>query len=279
MAVWATSRPPFGSEWRSVARTVVSGAYHDLEKSWGLAWSTVELADYQERIALEAGVLRALTSSLPASTPVPTCPGWTVQRLLRHVGRVFDMVIKLVRAADPQTPPIRVKPPGGDVLAFFDDQLATMLDVLSSTDPATPAWHFTPTAPKTAAFWSRRVAHEVTMHRIDAQAAAGTGTVVDPDFAADGVDEVLTRLIAAHTDAWATATQSGTVLYHAADAGRAWTVRLVAGQLPQTTEEAVTEPDASVVGLADALYRAVWGRPSGVVVSGDTALVDATRAR
>jgi uncharacterized protein (TIGR03083 family) len=240
----------------------------------------VELAGYQERIALEAGLLRAVAMSLEADTPVPTCPGWTVQRLLQHVGRVFDMVIRVVRAADPQSPPIRVEPPGGDVLAFFDDQLATMLDVLATTDPATPAWqHFTPTAPKTAAFWSRRMAHEVTVHRIDAQAAAGTGTVVDPDFAADGVDEVLTRLIHRHTDAWAAGTLSGTVLYHAADAGRVWTVRLVGGQLPQTATEAVTEPDASVVGLADALYRAAWGRPSGAVISGDTALVDATRAR
>ena len=239
----------------------------------------MELTSYQARIALEAELLRALAISLEANTPVPTCPGWTVQRLLQHVGWVFDMVIRVVRAADPQSPPSRAEPPPGDLLAVFDDRLATMLDVLATTDPATPVWHFTPTAPKTAAFWSRRVAHELTIHRIDAQAASGTETAVDPDFAADGVDEVLTRLIAAHTDPWAAAARSGTVLYHAADAGRAWTVRLVAGQLPQTTEEAVTEPDASVVGLADALYRATWGRPSGAVLSGDTALVDATRAR
>ena len=69
------------------------------------------------------------------------------------------------------------------------------------------------------------------------------------------------------------------MLYHAADAGRAWTVRLVAGQLPQTAPESVAEPDASVVGLADAVYRAAWGRPSGATVTGDPALVQATRAR
>jgi uncharacterized protein (TIGR03083 family) len=238
----------------------------------------VELAGYQSRIATEAGLLRATAVPIDANTPVPTCPGWTVQRLLQHVGRVFDMVIRVVQAADPQSPPIRVEPPPGDALAIFDDRLATLLDLLATTDPATPVWHFSPTAPKTAAFWSRRIAHEVTVHRIDAQAAAGTGSAVDPDFAADGVDEVLTRLIPRHTDAWAVRTLSGTVLYHAADAGRAWTVRLVAGQLPQTEPEAVTEPDASVVGLADAVYRAAWGRPSGAVVSGDIALVDATRA-
>jgi hypothetical protein len=202
-----------------------------------------------------------------------------VQRLLQHVGRVLDMVIRVLRTADPLSRPTRVEPPpSGDVLAIFDDRLATMLHVLATTDPATPAWHFSPTAPKTAAYWSRRMAHEVTMHRIDAQAAASTDSAVDADFAADGVDEALTRMIQQRTDVWAVAELSGTVLYHAADAGRTWTVRLVAGQVPQTAAEAVTEPDASVVGLADAVYRAAWGRPSGSVISGDAALIAATRA-
>lgn len=223
-------------------------------------------------------MLRATAASLAADTPVPTCPGWTVQWLLKHVSKVFDMVIRVVQTADPQSFPARVEPPPGDALAVFDERLATMLDVLASTDPDTPAWHFTPTAPKTAAFWSRRMAHEVTVHRIDAHAAAGTDSAVDAEFAADGVMEVLTRLIQRHTDVWAAGTRSGTVLYHAADAGRAWTVRLVAGQLPQTAPEAVTEPDASVIGLADAVYRATWGRPSGAVISGDITLVEATRA-
>jgi uncharacterized protein (TIGR03083 family) len=241
----------------------------------------VELAEYQSRIATEAGLLRAAAMSVDADTPVPTCPGWTVQRLIHHVGRVFDMVIRVLRAADPGSPPTRLEPPPGDVFAVFavfDNRLATLLDLLATTDPATAVWHFAPTAPKTAAFWSRRMAHEVTVHRIDAQAAAGTDSGVDPDFAADGVDEVLTRLIQRNTDAWAVAELSGTVLYHAADAGRAWTVRLVPGQLPQTAPETVIEPDASVVGLANAVYRAAWGRPSGAMLSGDIALVDATRA-
>ncbi|HEX4102000.1 MAG TPA: hypothetical protein VHY21_15900 [Pseudonocardiaceae bacterium] len=40
--------------------------------------------------------------------------------------------------------------------------------------PGHPGLEFSLTAPKTAAFWSRRMAHEVTVHRIDAQAAAGS---------------------------------------------------------------------------------------------------------
>jgi uncharacterized protein (TIGR03083 family) len=239
----------------------------------------VKPADYQSRIATEAGSLRTAAASLDPDIPVPTCPGWTVQQLVQHVGRVFGMVIRVLQTADPQSPPGRVEPAPGETFAIFDHQLASMLELLAVTDPATAVWHFTPTAPKTAAFWSRRMAHEVTVHRIDMQAAAGTNSVVDPNFAADGIDEVLTQLIQRPTDAWAVGTHAGTVLYHAADAGRAWTVRLVPGQLPQTLAEAVTEPDASVIGLADAVYRAAWGRPSGAVISGDRALVDLTHAR
>jgi uncharacterized protein (TIGR03083 family) len=242
----------------------------------------MEFAEYQSRISEEAGPLRAAIVAAGADAAVPTCPGWTALRLVQHLCWVFDMVIATVRAADPHTPPARGEAALAELdaaLAGFDDRLATMLDLLASTDPATPAWNFTPIAPRTAAFWFRRQAHEITIHRLDAQAAAGIEAPVDPDFAADGIDEVLTWWIQRNSGVWANSQASGTVLYHAADAGRAWTVRLVPGQFPQTTPDAVTEPDGSVVGLADAVYRAAWGRPSGAVTTGDTTLIEVTRAR
>ncbi|HEX2300702.1 MAG TPA: maleylpyruvate isomerase family mycothiol-dependent enzyme, partial [Pseudonocardiaceae bacterium] len=206
----------------------------------------MEQADYHFRIRTEAALLQAAARNAGAQAPVPTCPQWSVQRLVQHLCRVFDMVTAVLRATDPQTPPPRIERPAGDfetLLAGLDTRLDTMLDLLTSTDPAAGVWNFSPTAPRTAAFWSRRMAHEVTVHRLDAQAAAGTDTAVDPGFAADGIDEVLTRHIQRRTDSWVVTELSGTVLYHAADAGRAWTVRLVPGQLPQTARESVAEPD------------------------------------
>ncbi|MQA14801.1 MAG: maleylpyruvate isomerase family mycothiol-dependent enzyme [Pseudonocardiaceae bacterium] len=222
----------------------------------------VEHAKYCTVAETEAGLLRAAALAVAPDTPVPTCPDWTVQRLLSHCSRVFAMVTGVLAAADPSTPPSRVSGPPGDldaIVAGYDERLAEMVAALRATDPAAPAWHFSPTAPKTAAFWARRMAHETTVHRLDAQGAAGEDTGVDPDSAADGIDEVLTRLLQRWTDEWPSAEHSGTVLYHAADAGRAWTVRLVPGQLPQTAQEVVAEPDASVIGLADAVFRAAWG--------------------
>lgn len=242
----------------------------------------MEHAEYCTVAETEGRALRAAAVTAGPDATVPTCPEWTVQRLVAHTARVFGLATAAVRAADPAGSRPPVTKPAGDfdaVLAAYDERLSTMLDVLRAVDPAAPAWHFSPTAPKTAAFWARRVAHECTVHRIDAQSVIGEEGAVRSEVAADGVDEVLTRLIQRWTDQWATAELAGTVLYHAADAGRAWTVRFAPGQLPQTAREAVAEPDASVVGLADAVYRAAWGRPSGATVTGDPALVRAARAR
>ncbi|MBV8996089.1 MAG: maleylpyruvate isomerase N-terminal domain-containing protein, partial [Pseudonocardiales bacterium] len=49
----------------------------------------MKVADYQSRIATEAGMLREAAIALDADTPVPTCAGWTVRRLIQHLGRVF----------------------------------------------------------------------------------------------------------------------------------------------------------------------------------------------
>lgn len=243
----------------------------------------MEHDEYCTVIEAEAGVLRADGLTVAPDAAVPNCPDWTVQRLLAHTARVFGMVTGALRAADPSTPPSRPPSlPSDDVdavVAGYDERLAELLAELRKVEPAAPAWHFSPTAPKTAVFWARRMAHETTVHRLDVQSATGEDTGVGPELAADGIDEVLTRLIQRWTDEWACAELAGTVLFHAADAGRAWTVRLVPGQLPQTAPETVAEPDASVIGLADAVYRAAWGRPTNATITGDRELASAIRAR
>ncbi len=231
-------------------------------------------------IETEGALLRATALASGHDAAVPTCPGWTVQRLVGHTARVLAKATVTLQAADPATAPPRTAPPEGDfdaVLAGYDERLAALLTAVRATDPSAPAWNFSPTAPKTAAFWSRRMAHECTVHRIDAEAAVGRETAVGSEMAADGIDEVLTRLIQRWTDQWSTAELVGTVLYHAADAGRAWAVRFVPGQIPQTAPEAVAEPNATVVGLADAVYRTVWGRPSRATVTGNLALLRAAQ--
>jgi uncharacterized protein (TIGR03083 family) len=236
----------------------------------------VEFDAYLEQAERHAGAMRAAAVQAGPDAAVPTTPGWTVRRLVGHLARVHSSVV-LALDTDPNgTRPKPPRPPEEweAVLAYWDEQLATMLTEMRRRGPAASAWTFS--GGRTIEWWARRQAHEVAIHRLDAEHAAHGDAVehlvFEPDFAADGVDEALNVMIARMP-----IQVTGTVLYHAADAGRAWLVTATAGEAPEVGPATELEPDASVVGTADAVYRAVWGRPSTAVVGGDATLAAGLR--
>ena len=242
-----------------------------------------------EHIEAHAAALRSAAVAAGPAAAVLTCPRWTVQRLLGHVGRVYAMAHGALATPAHGDPP-RVAPAPDtwdDLLAWWDAKLGSLIERLRATDPEAPAWSFMPAGmpgTRTAAFWARRQAHETAVHRLDAEhARAGSDLptavptlVFDPEFAADGIDELLTVLV---PGAARPVELEGRVLYHAADAGRLWVAHLRPGQPIEVgpAEGSETSDDASVVGTADAVYRAVWGRPSTALFSGDVTLLGALR--
>ncbi|HEX2130508.1 MAG TPA: maleylpyruvate isomerase N-terminal domain-containing protein [Actinophytocola sp.] len=247
----------------------------------------MEFGEYLGEIERQAGALRAAAVTAGPDAAVPTCPDWTVLAMVRHVAKVHNWVCKSLRAA-PESEgihPDRAPERWDEVLAWWDEQLAAMLDGLRAAGPDAPAWVFNPQVASTAAFWARRQAHETAIHRLDAEhAAAGSdradavpSLVFDPPFAADGIDELLVLMVPRRL-ARELPEVEGTVLFHAADAGRAWLVELTPGGVPVIGPADEIDTDASVVGTADAVYRAAWRRPSTAITTGDRALVDALRA-
>ncbi|MPZ79772.1 MAG: maleylpyruvate isomerase family mycothiol-dependent enzyme [Actinophytocola sp.] len=246
----------------------------------------MDFASYLRQVERQAGALRAAVVAAGPDATVPTCPEWTVRALVRHIARVHDWALQALRADPAGERPERARPPEdwADLLAWWDHRVATLLDTLKSGGPDAPAWVFHSGTASTAAFWARRQAHETAIHRLDAEharagsdgAAAVPSLVFEPELAADGIDELLVLMIPRKL-ARERPDVEGTVLFHAADAGRAWTVRLEPGRVPQVTASAEVESDASVVGTADAVYRAAWRRPSTAVTTGDRTLVDALR--
>lgn len=237
----------------------------------------VEFDAYLDHVREQAGALRAAVVKAGPDADVPTAPDWNVLRLVRHITRVHSWVVLALEADPAGKSPEAERPPEGweTLLTYWDTKVDAMLDGLRRRGPDAPAWTFG--AAGTTSWWARRQAHETAIHRLDAEHAAHGAAVdhlvFDPEFAADGVDEALTFMIG-RRDADAT----GTVLYHAADAGKAWLVTATAGQRPQASRldsEVGTgfDAEASVVGTADAVYRAVWRRPSHAVVGGNQALV------
>lgn len=126
--------------------------------------------------------------------PVPNLADWTVERVLRHTGKVHQWVTATL-AAGPgadlaaDLPGI---PKGPDCLPAYREALEGVLAELGRHDGDEPAVTFA--GPGTASFWFRRQAHEVAVHRIDAadavHAAGGPAPAsLAVDGAADAVDE------------------------------------------------------------------------------------------
>lgn len=240
-----------------------------------MSWH-VEFDAYLEQVRQQADALRAAAVKAGPDADVPTAPGWNVLRLVGHIARVHSWVVLSFDADPAGDPPAAAKPPQDwdTLLTYWDDRLDAMLDGFRQRGPAAPAWTFGGVA--TTAWWARRQAHETAIHRLDAEHAMH-GDAVDhltfnPEFAADGIDEALTLMIARRP-----IEVSGTVLFHAADAGRAWLVTATAGEPPLVEAATDFEADASVVGTADAVYRAVWGRPSNAIVGGNAELAAGLR--
>ncbi|HTX85765.1 MAG TPA: maleylpyruvate isomerase family mycothiol-dependent enzyme [Streptosporangiaceae bacterium] len=186
---------------------------------------------------------------------VPTCPGWRVRDLLRHIGYVHrwatgyvagqltEMVPELSEAEQ-----LAAGPADDELIDWYTTGLTALKGALDRADPAMAAWTFLP-ADSPLAFWARRQAHETAIHSADAQLAAGGRPGFPADLAADGVDELLigffgrdaaqadagqadagqadARQAGPATEGWAPAAGDGRVLaVRSIDTGQAWHVRL-----------------------------------------------------
>ncbi|MGY1821338.1 maleylpyruvate isomerase family mycothiol-dependent enzyme [Geodermatophilus sp. SYSU D00079] len=212
------------------------------------------------------------------STPVPWVPAWTVRDLVGHLGAVHRWATAIVRAGTADRPAPPPAPPEDGLVDWYAAGLTDLLHALRDTPPDSPCWHMSPAAERTAASWARRQAHELVVHRMDLEGAAGVPlTAVDPDLAEDGVDELLRVVVPrwAHTEPLRTATAS--VAVRSTDTGRTWLVRVTDGVVEVRDDAAPA--DARLEAPAEQLLRRLWGRPAEVTVGGDTAAEALLRGR
>jgi uncharacterized protein (TIGR03083 family) len=156
------------------------------------------------------------------STPVPTCPDWTMRQLFRHVGRGHRWAAQIVRDRvedylDPRT--VRDgKPPSdpGGALEWLHASAHAVVDAVAEVGDDTPVWTFL--GPRPAAWWVRRRLHEATVHRADAALALGVPYDLAPPLAADGICEWLDRLVAEQRKGRPASLDTGVTLHlHATD--------------------------------------------------------------
>jgi uncharacterized protein (TIGR03083 family) len=205
---------------------------------------------------------------------VPTCGDWRMPDLLLHIGQIYAHVARLVGeriTTEPDAkPPI---PDGVEPIAYVAASLDDLVEALASCDADTQVWNWSD-QPDEAAFWARRMAHETSVHRFDAQRAHGVAQPLDADLANDGFDELVDVLLSRIVQRDAVQLPAATYSFVATDDG-AWHVRLGADGVERL--EVAKSPDVTVRGTASALLLAAYSRVpwTSLDVEGDDAALDA----
>lgn len=155
--------------------------------------------DFTTALIAETAAFADLLRDADLSTPVPTCPEWTLQQLMRHVGRGDRWCAQIVAEQsmdyiDPRTVAGGKPPEGRDgEIAWLLDGPQKLVDAVAQTGAETDVWTFL--GPRPAKWWIRRRLHEVLVHRADAAIALGVEFEVDPALAADAITEWLERVV------------------------------------------------------------------------------------
>jgi uncharacterized protein (TIGR03083 family) len=155
---------------------------------------------YVSQIVAETDLLRAAIAGAELTTPVPSCPGWNVGQLCRHLGGAQRWAAAAVdrRIQEPlgeQEFAFRdLAPYAHETVADLDPWLRAgaeeLAKALREAGPGAPMWTPVPTS-STSDFYARRFTHETLVHRADATLALNAGYEADPAIAADAIDEWL----------------------------------------------------------------------------------------
>lgn len=244
--------------------------------------------EHIEAVQREGELLATAVEHADPARPIAHCPNWTVADLARHIGTVHRRVTAVVRDArpeplDPAETARLIGPIPDDDAAlpgWFRDGHRALVETLRAAPADLRCWAFVPTSAPLA-FWARRQAHETAIHRLDAQEPLGRRDDFAPEFAADGVDELLVAILGASRgrrgNRTITADSPVAMHVHASDTGQHWTVRLGPDGVRTSTEP---EPaDCVVTAPAGVLYPLLWNRldAGAATVEGDPGVLDLWR--
>lgn len=212
-------------------------------------------------------------ASLGCDADVPTCEGWTLRDLALHVATVYTSVASVLTSRATERPE-RPTLPDGEPVAIFEAALDAVITALNEADAETPVWNWTANEPHLAAFWARRMAHESSVHRYDAQSAHGVVQPIDAELAADGVDELVDVIAVGVYARDEVDGPTGTVTMASSDNG-SWHLQLEPHSVTRT--DPVKEPDVTVHGTSSALLLASCSRVpwTSLESTGETELLTA----
>lgn len=245
--------------------------------------------DVRATLITETKAFGDLYRNADPTTPVSTCPGWTLNQLFKHVGRGNRWCAQIIddRRQEPLDPrEVRDGKPPEDVdgaIAWLESGAQKVLDAVDHVGADARVWTFNGSKP--AGWWIRRRVHEMTVHRADAALALGSEFELPAAQAADAVSEWI-ELIINGADRHAPPLEPGHTLHlHATDDGLGptgeWTIVNDEDGLSWSHNHAKGE--AAVRGRAVDLLLGITRRQSAAEASlevfGDAAVWDGWLAR
>lgn len=216
------------------------------------------------------------------------CPGWTGRDLALHLAGVYRWVTHMVREQldAPPGKDVRVglftdPDPSDDtgVLQRLRDGADSVTGALRDAPSDATVWTVWDAGLSGREFWIRRQLHETVVHRVDAQntgrkeSDALSGTELDREVAADGVDEMMLGFAVRYTKL--RLDTAATLALVATDVDHAWWAAL-GPDTPVFGRGAPPGPAATTVrGSAGELLLLLWNRraPDGLDVQGDPGLL------
>lgn len=237
----------------------------------------MEIAEHIDALRCHGDRLADAAERAGLDSSVPPCPPWQVKDLLRHTGYIHRWAARHITECPesvldgpPESDILRGGASDADLLAWFRAGHAALVQTLSAADPGLVCATFMD-APSALAFWARRQAHETAIHRADAASASGLQPEYDPDFAADGIDELITGF-GQRRKYRPSADGDGSMRVRTTDIGHAWHVGTESGRI-QARRGDDGSASCTVTGPASGVYLFLWNRSdaaqAGVTISGD----------
>jgi uncharacterized protein (TIGR03083 family) len=235
-----------------------------------------------ERAGAEIALMAAVVSGADPAAPVPTCPSWTVAKLVKHTGIVHRWATHIVSTRSSDRVDQRDLEVGlPDSESAYADWLAAgaapLLATLRSAGPDAVVWAWG--TEQRSGWWARRMLHETTVHRADAEFAAGVSPDIDPVAAADGIEEFLANLPAARRprEHLGSLPAGESLHLHATDFDGEWLIGFADGTV--TWSRGHAKASAAVRGPVGRLLLFTYGRvpasDESLTAFGDRALLDA----
>ncbi len=245
----------------------------------------MEVSDYIGFVATEGELFASVAEHGELRVDVPTCPGWDMRELVRHLGLIHlwaaghvafpheepDYGVELQDLAEYWPDLGGAWPADLDLVSWYRETNANLVRVLEAAPSDVDAFTFLP-APSPLAMWARRQASETAIHRFDAQHARGVASQFEPKFASDMLNEMLCGFAPRRRTLDIAAEQL--VHIHTSDTDDHWYVTI--GPERTETSRAGSDADLTLTGTAAQLYLLLWNRApdASITMTGNTDLMN-----